>query len=77
MVSSDDAVAYVDLMDALQLLGVDTVDATRFVCAAVQSANPGTFWELYGRGGLTNAAPKIHRHECDWLEGFGFKDSAT
>ena len=44
MVSNDDAVAYVDIMDALQVLGVDTVAATRFVCRS-KATDPVTFME--------------------------------
>ena len=32
-ISNDGAAAYVDLMDTLQQLGLDPVQATRFVCS--------------------------------------------
>ena len=55
LVSIEDSVAYVDLMDALQLLGVDVVDATRFVCS-LKATDPATFMEIYGQGRMVKMA---------------------
>ena len=47
------------LMDTLQALGVDTVQANRFAAALVRSKP--TLLELYGRGKIKDAANGSHR----------------
>ena len=46
---------YVALMDVLQTMGVDVVDASRFVCA-IRNQNLNTFVELFGSGRMVKTA---------------------
>ena len=47
------------VIDMLLYHGVAPVDANRFVCSCVRSKKPVTFHELYGQGGLTDAASSL------------------
>ena len=55
-----DADSFTDVTSRLVDHGVEPLDATRYVCSAVSVAKSGTCWEVYGRGGLADAANKYH-----------------
>ena len=52
---------YLNLQDLLQILGVETVQATRFICG-LREAPEQTFLEVYGQGRIVEEA---HKHRCD------------
>ena len=47
------------VIEMLVLNGVSPVDANNYVCSVSRSQKPVTFHEIYGRGGLCDAASKI------------------
>lgn len=55
VVENRDVDSFTDVTALLVDHGVQPCDATRYVCAALRASNAGTFWELYGRGKLTDA----------------------
>ena len=58
--SDGDMIDAVILMDTLQSLGVDIIQASRFVASLVRKQP--TLMELYGRGSIKNAANGSHRN---------------
>ena len=54
-----DALGTPDHQDVVALLvdcGVEPVVANRYVASVVKNPDAGTFWEVYGKGNLANAA---------------------
>ena len=62
---------FVNLFDVLRHLGVDAVDACKFVCSLKQKP-PTTFMEWYGRGSVARAATVCYKipavHGVDALD---------